>query len=196
MQRFRTIKKEIRIIAWDDGPFKFKSKGNSILVGVIFRGGQFLDGLLRTDIEIDGLDATDKIIEKILKTKHKDLRVIMLDGITFAGFNTVDIKEIYDKTKLSVIVVNRKKPDLEKFVSTLKRMPDSEKRMVCVKNAGPILSTTVKNKRIYFQSYGIKKDDAKRIIKETSTISLIPEPLRIAHLIATGFVLGESVGHA
>ncbi|NIO44111.1 MAG: DUF99 family protein, partial [Candidatus Aenigmarchaeota archaeon] len=98
MQRFRAIKKEIRIVAWDDGPFKFKSKGKDILVGVIFRGGQFIDGLLKTEIEIDGLDATKKIIEKVLKTKHKDLRIIMLDGITFAGFNTVDIKEIYEKT--------------------------------------------------------------------------------------------------
>jgi len=196
MQRFRTIKKEIRIVAWDDGPFEFKSKGKDILVGVIFRGGQFIDGLLKTEIEIDGLDATEKIIEKILKTRHKDLRIIMLDGITFAGFNTVDIKEIYEKTKLPVIVVNRKKPDLQKFKSVLKQMPDSEKRLKCVENAGPICWVNIKNKRICFQCYGMKKEDASKVIKETSTMSLIPEPLRVAHLIATGFVLGESVGHA
>lgn len=56
--------------------------------------------------------------------------------------------------------------------------------------------TSVKNKNIYFQCYGITKEDASKIIKETSTMSLIPEPLRVAHLMATGFVLGESVGHA
>ncbi len=196
MQRFRTIKKEIRIVAWDDGPFKFKTKGKDILVGVIFRGGQFIDGLLKTEIEIDGLDATKKIIEKVLKTKHKDLRIIMLDGITFAGFNTVDIKEIYEKTKLPVIVVNRKKPNLKKFFSTLKQMQNSKKRLKCVENAGPIYWVRVKNKKICFQCYGMKKEDASKVIKKTSTMSLIPEPLRVAHLIATGFVLGESVGHA
>jgi hypothetical protein len=194
--QFRTIKKEIRILAWDDGPFEFKTKGKDILAGVIFRGGQFLDGLLKTEIEIDGEDATEKIIEKILKTKHKDLRVIMLDGITFAGFNTVDIKEIYEKTNLPVIVVNRKKPNLERFIETLKRMPKPEKRLEAVKNAGPIYWTSIKNKRICFQCYGIKKEDAEEIIKITSTMSLIPEPLRVAHLIANGFVLGESVGRA
>ena len=94
MEKFRKIKKEIRILAWDDGPFEFKSKGKDILIGVIFRGGKILDGLLKTEVDIDGLDATEKIIKKVLKTKHKDLRVIMLDGITFAGFNTVDIKEM------------------------------------------------------------------------------------------------------
>ena len=196
MQQFRNIKKEIRILAWDDGPFEFKKKGKDILIGTIFRGGQFMDGMLKTEVEIDGTDATEKIIEKILKTKHKDIRVIMLDGITFAGFNTVDIKEIYKKTKLPVIVVNRKKPDFEKFISSLKRMPESNKRLKAVENAGPIYWVKVKNKRICFQCYGISKDNASKIIKETSTMSLIPEPLRVAHLIATGFVLGESVGRA
>jgi endonuclease V-like protein UPF0215 family len=196
MQRFRTIKKEIRIIAWDDGPFEFKSKGKDVLIGVIFRGGQFIDGLLKTEVEIDGLDATDKIIEKMLKTRHKDLRIIMLDGITFAGFNIVDIKEIYEKTKLPVIAVNRREPNLKEFIAVLKRMPDAERRIKCVENAGPIYSINVRNKRICFQCYGMKKEDAGKVIKESSTMSLIPEPLRVAHLIATGFVLGESVGHA
>jgi endonuclease V-like protein UPF0215 family len=196
MQKFRSIKREIRIVAWDDGPFDFKTKDKDILVGVIFRGGQFLDGMLKTEVEIDGLDATEKIIERIQKTRHKDLRIIMLDGITFAGFNTVDIKEMYEKTKLSVIVVNRKKPDVEKFVASLKNLPESEKRIECVKNAGPFYWVSIKNKRVCFQCYGIAKDDAAKVIKETSTMSLIPEPLRVAHLIATGFVLGESVGGA
>ena len=196
MQTFRIIKKEIRILAWDDGPFKFKSKGKDILIGVIFRGGHFVDGLLKTEVEIDGMDATDKIIEKILKTRHKDLRIVMLDGITFAGFNTVDIKKIYNRTKLPVIVVNRKEPNLKKFIAVLKGMKDYGPRLKCVENAGPIYKTTIKDKRIYFQSYGITKEDTEKIIKETSTMSLIPEPLRVAHLIATGFVLGESVGHA
>jgi len=194
--KFRAIKKEIRILAWDDGPFEFKTKGKDILIGVIFRGGQFIDGMLKTEVEIDGEDATEKIIEKTLKTRHKDLRVMMLDGITFAGFNTVDIKEIYEKTKLPVIVINRKKPNMEKFIETIKRMPNAEKRLEAVENAGPIYWTTVKNKRICFQSYGIKNEDAEEIIKTTSTMSLIPEPLRAAHLIANGFVLGESVGRA
>jgi uncharacterized protein len=196
MQKFRTIKKEVRIIAWDDGPFMSKSKGRDTLVGVIFRGGKYIDGLLKTDVEIDGIDATEKIVEKILATRHKDLRIVMLDGITLAGFNTVDIREIHDKTGLAVIAVSRKKPDLEKFLSALKKLPEYERRLKCVKSAGSISSICVKNKKVHFQSYGIRKEDAKRVIIQTSALGVMPEPLRVAHLIATGFVLGESVGHA
>jgi len=44
------------------------------------------------------------------------------------------------------------------------------------------------------QVAGIKRADAEQIVKLTSTRSLVPEPLRVAHLIATGIIRGESVG--
>lgn len=193
----RTIKKEIRILAWDDGPFDFKSKGKDILIGVIHRGGQYLDGLLKLDIDIDGQDAEQKIIKITNKSKHKgQLRVMMLDGITFAGFNTVNIKNIYEKTNLPVIVINRKKPNLKNFIKSLEKLPNFKKRLKAVKDAGSFYWVKIKNKRICFQCYGIDKKQAEEVIKITSTRSLIPEPLRIAHLIATGVVLGESIGRA
>jgi endonuclease V-like protein UPF0215 family len=196
MEKFRSIKKEIRILAFDDGPFEFKSKGKDILVGTIFRGGEFMDGLLKTEIEIDGTDATKKIIDVANKSKHKDIRVIMLNGITFAGFNTVDIEEIHNKTNLPIIVVSRKKPNLERFVASMKNLSNFEERVKCVENAGPFFSVNIKNKKVYFQTHGITEKDAALILKRSATRSLIPEPLRIAHLIATGIVLGESVGRA
>lgn len=194
--KFKSIKEEIRIVAWDDGPFKFGSKGKDILVGAIYRGGKYLDGVLKTEIDIDGEDATRKIIDKMKETRHKDVRVIMLDGITFAGFNTVDIKEVSEGTGLPVIVVCREKPDIEKFKESLKKLQNYEKRLQATNNAGPLYEANVKDKKVYFQMHGMERSDAERIIASTSTMSLIPEPLRAAHLIATGMVLGESVGRA
>ena len=37
---------------------------------------------------------------------------------------------------------------------------------------------------------------AKKLIKQTSPHGLIPEPIRVAHLIARGVTLGESMGRA
>ncbi len=196
MVRFRTIKKEIRILAWDDGPFEFGAKGKDILVGVIYRGGSFMDGLLRTDIDVDGNDAEEKIIDAVNKSRHKDIRVMMLDGITFAGFNTVNIKNIYEKTNLPVLAVLRKVPNFGKFKAILEKLPHAETRLKCVKDAGEVFSVKVSDKKIYYQCYGIEIKDVEQIIKISSLHGNIPEPLRIAHLIATGIVLGESVGRA
>ncbi|MBU5575049.1 MAG: DUF99 family protein [Candidatus Aenigmatarchaeota archaeon] len=199
----KTIKPEIRILAIDDGPFEFKRKGKDILIGVIFRGGEFIDGVLKEEIEIDGNDAEEKIIKMTNETKHKgQLRVLMLDGITFAGFNIVNIKNISEKTKLPVIVINRKKPNFDYFLKALAKINKYEKGMECVKAAGDVYLTKVKplkDKRygkVFYQFYGCTNDIAEKIIKLSSTRAFIPEPVRVAHLIATGIVLGESLGRA
>ncbi|MEM7819245.1 MAG: DUF99 family protein [Candidatus Aenigmatarchaeota archaeon] len=176
------IKKEIRIIAWDDCRFRFKSKKVRI-IGVIFRGGLFLDGLLSTIINKDGNDATDKIINSILYSRHyNQLSIIMLDGISFAGFNLVDIKELNKKTKLPVIVVQRKKPNMKKFINALNIFSDSKKRKEIVKKAGKIY----KYDKIFYQKYGLSINECNEILKITCTRANIPEPIRVAHIIASG----------
>ncbi|MCK4491950.1 MAG: DUF99 family protein, partial [Candidatus Altiarchaeales archaeon] len=53
---------------------------------------------------------------------------------------------------------------------------------------------TRENRFIHIQYYGISFEDAEKIVRLSATRSLIPEPIRAAHLIASGFVLGESRG--
>ncbi|HIJ98368.1 TPA: DUF99 family protein [archaeon] len=195
--RFRAIKRELRILGIDDGPFKFKGKGNAILVGTVFRSGFWLDGLLTTKIKIDGFDATKKIIEMVNKSRHKDqLRVIMLDGLTFGGMNFVDIHKLNDKTGLPVIVVNRRRPRFEKIKNALKHFKDSAQRWKFIEKAGEIQQVNIGNHNLYIQTAGIMVEDAQKILKLSCTRAKIPEPLRVAHLIAAGIVKGESKGRA
>ncbi|RLE42544.1 hypothetical protein DRJ19_03925, partial [Candidatus Woesearchaeota archaeon] len=108
------IKRYMRILGIDDAPFnKFKDKGKNVLVvGTIFRGGDFLDGLISTKVRVDGRNATRKLIEMINKSKFKpQLRVVMLDGIALGGFNIVDIEELWKAIGIPVMVVMRKYPD-------------------------------------------------------------------------------------
>ncbi len=190
------IKEEIRIVGWDDGNFKFKSSGKVIVVGVIFRGGSFMDGVLKTEVEIDGTDATKKISESVKKSKFEDLRIIMLDGITFGGFNVVDIREINRNSGLPVIAVSRKRPNIKKFLAGIKKLPNAEDRISATKNAGKIYEAKLSGGKLYFQCSGIDYKKAEEAIRLSATRSLLPEPLRVAHLIATGITRGESVGRA
>lgn len=192
------LKSEIRIIGFDDGPFASKTKGTIPVVGVIYRGGKYLDGMLRTDIEIDGREATEKLIKLINSSRHKQqLKLIMLDGITLGGFNVVDVKELNKKTDLPVIVINRKKPNLAEVKIALKNFKDFRKRWKMVMNAGKIKSCQLKNKKtVYYQHIGLPEEETEDAILLSSLHSDIPEPLRVAHLIATAIVRGESFGRA
>ena len=60
-KRFRYIKPEIRVLGVDDGIFVPHTKGTVDVVGVVYRGGYWLDGVMRTEVTVDGMDATEKI---------------------------------------------------------------------------------------------------------------------------------------
>ena len=188
-KKFRVIKPEIRVLGVDDGVFTPHKKGLVLVVGVVFRGGYWLDGVMHTKVEVDGFDATEKITTMIINSPHyKQLRVIMLDGVTFAGFNVVDIKKLSLETKLPVIAVTREKPNLTEIREALKNLKGSERRWKAMLNAGRMFEVFTKNKKekVYMQISGILEEDAEKILKLTSTRSSIPEALRVAHLIASG----------
>lgn len=187
-----SVKREIRIIGFDDAPFRFGDR-KTRLIGTVCRGGSWLDGVISRVIEIDGKDATENIIGAVNGSPHKkQLRVIMLDGTTFGGFNIVDMDEIHERTSLPVIAVVRDKPDFDSIRRALGRFKDSGPRWELIKKAGPVRPLEVKNpktgniKKIWFQNRGIKSDVAREVIRVSSTRSFIPEPLRMAHLIAHG----------
>ena len=186
------MKKEIRIIGIDDSPFdKFRDK-KILVVGVIMRGGSWVDGILSTKVTVDGNDSTKKIIEMINNCKFKpQLQCIFLDGIAVAGFNVIDVKELNRKTKLPVVVIIRKRPDIENIKKTLIRINKKDK-IKLIEKAGNVFQVD----NIFVQLTGIDLEEAKKILKIVCTRSLIPEPIRLAHLIASGVAIGESKGRA
>lgn len=187
------IKQEIRILAFDDSPL---INPKVMIIGTFFRGGEQLDGILRSEITKDGLDATSTLCKMIKESKYySQIRIIMLDGVTYAGFNPVDIKLLNDETTLPVIVFMRSCPDFEKIRFALLNLSEKEKRWNIIKSAGKIYSIEQENP-VFIQICGIDKKSAIQIVRMTSTHSNIPEPLRVAHIIATGIVLGESSGRA
>ncbi|MFP4115670.1 MAG: DUF99 family protein [Candidatus Aenigmatarchaeota archaeon] len=194
----RKVKDEIRILGWDDASFDTESSGKIPLVGSVVRGGKpYLDGVLVEEVEVDGFDATETIIHAANGTKHKgQLRIMMLDGITFAGFNTVDIQEISRKTELPVVVVTRKDIDFKGFREAMKKLPRFEERWKCVEKAGELKELGVSGGKVYFQHTGIEEDKARRVLEISASKGRIPEPIRISHLVATAIQRGESVGGA
>lgn len=189
------MKSEVRIIGWDDCAFSFRQK-KVIAIGVIYRGGSFIDGVLSTKIDKDGNDATERIANAILSSRHYDqLSYIMLDGITLAGFNVVDIRELNKKTKLPVIAVQRKKPDMKEFLAALKNFNDYKKKLLKVKKAGKFFRFSINGKKILCQKSELGTAECSDLLKITCIHSNVPEPLRVAHLIASG-LSGESRGGA
>ncbi len=186
------MKKQIRVIGIDDASFdKFKDK-TVLVLGTVLRGGDFMDGLVSCYVEKDGSEATDKLIDMINSTKFKpQLQYILLDGIAVAGFNVIDVQKLSEKTSLPVIVVIRNYPNFKEIIDALKKLKMDDK-IKLIEKAGKVERIG----RIYAQLTNINIDEAEELFKILCTHSFVPEPIRVAHIIGSGLIKGESHGRA
>jgi endonuclease V-like protein UPF0215 family len=190
------MKRQIRILGVDDSPFTF-SDTYATVIGVVMRGGEYLECVLSRQVSIDGNEATALCKEMIQNTKHRQqLKVVMLDGVALGGFNVVDIDDVYTSTSIPVITITRDKPDLEKIKRALqKNFNDWNKRWLLI-TRGELLTIKTKHNPIYVKCAGISVEEAKEIINLSTIRGVIPEPIRVAHIIASGITRGESYGKA
>ncbi len=186
--------KDIRILGVDDSHFTPHTKGRVMLIGVVMRSSNYIDGFLKREIDIDGIDATDEIIHMLVGKYERDIRVVMTQGITFGGFNVIDVERIHRETGKAVLVISRKMPNLESMDKALKmHFPDWKERVELIRK---VEIEKVRNGEwdIYVQRVGLDRKEAEEIIKKFTVRGAIPEPVRVAHLVASALYFGESRG--
>ncbi len=187
------MKDEIRVLGIDDGYFLKHTKGKVLVVGAVISGNKELEGVLSCYITKDGRDATRSLVRMINSSKHRrQLRCIMTNGTTLAGFNVLDIVRLHRKTRLPVLSILRKKPNYEKVDRALDHFRDKKERLSVMEKAGEIN----RYRQLWFQTAGISLSKAKELIDKTLRKSNIPEPVRIAHIIASGVTYGQSTKRA
>ncbi|MCJ7608392.1 DUF99 family protein [Candidatus Bathyarchaeota archaeon] len=161
------------------------------LIGVVFRGGVSLDGAMWTDVDVDGRDSTDRIAQMVKSSHHhRQLRVIMLDSVTVAGFNIVDLGRLCDEIHLPVMSVNREKPSEARVKKALANLSDGEEKWRTIENAGKLVEMRVGRTKLYSHVVGMSRENAADIIRISSTRANYPEPLRVAHILAHGLCGG------
>jgi len=179
--------KEWRFIGFDDGFKDFKDL-EAVLIGCVTAGTR-VEGFLFSKITVDGTDVTSKICSMVLNSKFKEqLKCIFLSGITFAGFNTADIIKIFDETSIPAVVVMKKSPDIESIQNALKKLDNGERKIEVIRKAGPIYKILNFNVQIA----GCSISNVETFIKSSTLRGPLPEPLRVAHLVASSLVYGES----
>ncbi|MBN1543988.1 DUF99 family protein [Candidatus Woesearchaeota archaeon] len=186
------MKKEIRVLGIDDSPFdKFRDSYVTV-VGVFFRGGSYADGVVSTKVRVDGLNSTSKLAEMVNRSRFRSqLKCVFIDGLNMAGFNVIDIHRLNALIGIPVIVVVRRKPDIDNIKSVLKKL-GMDRKIRLLDKAGP----PVKAGKVFIQCAGMTVEKAAELVKLTATHSFIPEPVRVAHLIGAALVNGESKGNA
>jgi endonuclease V-like protein UPF0215 family len=188
------LKSQVRVVGIDDSPFTFKN-GRVHVVGVVMRIPNYIEAVMTSECEIDGTDANDVLVGMLRKSRYlEQLKLIMIDGIALGGFNIVDISHLQEATGIPSATVTRDMPDKVKIRSALKKhFPDWVERMRMI-DKHQLVPIPTSHKPIYVSVSGMDVNKASELIQECTIRGNIPEPIRIAHLIARAIVNGESRG--
>lgn len=178
-------------IGFDDAPFDRKHRGDVAIVGAIYAGAH-LHGVVTAHVRRDGSNAAAVMARTIRNCRFAaSLRVILLQGIAVAGFNVVDVFRLHRETGLPVLVISRRRPNMDAIRDALlHRVAGGARKWRVLERLGPMEPIG----GVWVQRVGLKPDEAARVIALFTVDGMIPEPLRVAHLIAGALARGESRG--
>lgn len=177
------------LVGFDDAPFERRQRGDVLVAGAVY-AGERLDGVLATRVRRDGVNATERLAACLIGSRFRpQLHAILLQGIALAGFNVVDIHRLRQLTGLPVLVAARRLPDLQAIrQALLSKVPGGGKKWRLIEAAGPMEPLG----GIYVQRAGLGLEEAGALLASSQRHGKLPEPLRVAHLIAGGVTRGES----
>jgi endonuclease V-like protein UPF0215 family len=176
----------------DDAPFHRGRRGDVAIVAAVCARTR-LDGVLRGRVRQDGANATTRIAALLRGSPFdRHVRAVLLNGISVGGFNVVDITALAYSLQRPVLVVARRPPRLDRIRRALAALPGGERKWSLIERAGPMEPL----RGVYVQRAGLTLSDAAELLAATTLHGNLPEPLRLAHLIAGGLTTGVSRGRA
>ena len=180
--------RQIRAIGFDDAPFVRHTTKAVAVAGVVCALTRF-EGMLWGKIEADGWDSTKQLTQMLLASKfYPQLHLVLLDGIGMGGLNLIDLPLLAQQLQLPCVAVMRKFPKLKKMKEAISLLSHPEKRLQILARAGEIYSYPP----FYFQVCGLSPELTVRILRRLTDRGNVPEALRLAHLIASAVMNGES----
>lgn len=177
------------VIGVDDAPFGRSHRGDVDVIGAVFNGPR-LEGVLRSRVRRDGRNATRKLVSMIGQSRFApSLQAVLLQGVTLAGFNVIDLNALSTNLDLPVVAIARRRPDLTRIRRALLfSVPGGTRKWRLIEALEPARRCG----SVYAQSVGLEPEKTAALIDAFAIHSYLPEPLRTAHLIAAALARGES----
>jgi uncharacterized protein len=183
MNRIHLEKKGLRGLAIAES-FK-QGDSFSRLAGVIMRRDFIIDGFVFGKCTMEGDDATDAILDMYLRLNRNDISYIIISGLVIAMYNIIDIKKIWQQTKIPVIGVTYEESGgiddaiqhhfPNSYSSKVEKYHNLGKRIEIILHTGY---------KLYVRNEGCSIEDVKKFLDLLTAQGSVPEPLRVAQLLA------------
>ncbi len=183
MNHIRLEKKGIRGLAIAES-FR-ETDLTSSLAGIVMRRDFIIDGFIFGKATIRGDDATNKIISMYEKLNRQDISFVLISGLVISMYNIVDMKKLWKEMKVPIIGVTYEESDgLEEAIK--RHFHDSyESKIEQYQKLGPRIKISLHTKHdLYLRVEGCEIKEAKKLLDAFTLQGAIPEPLRVAQLLA------------
>ena len=164
----------------------------STLAGVVLRTDLVVDGFVFGAATVGGVDATGALLRMYRRLKRRDLNLIMLAGCVISRYNIVDVDELARRSGLPIVCLTYNESG--GIEDAIKRHFDHpEVRLESYRRLGarsPVLLRT--GHRVYIRTAGISDSDAKSVLDAFTLQGGVPEPVRLAKLLARSAPAGRS----
>jgi endonuclease V-like protein UPF0215 family len=153
------------------------------------KGARLIEGVIQTWVWVDDPDLTGKLIETISSSPHhKQLRFLLTKGVTMAGFGILDLNRLEAELGIPCIAVTLRPTEMGSVRETLlTKFSDGTARWATIEALGPPIQLQ-QNQTTFVQfSRSLTAAEAMEVLKITRKWGRLPEPLRIAHMIARSF---------
>ena len=190
------MKAKSRFLGIDDAPFRFSDQTVPV-VGVVVQAPSYIEGVLTTLATVDGTDATDRIETMVRTSRYRaGLAMVLIDGTAVGGFNVIDVDALAAAIDRPVVTVTRRKPDLAAMERALRRRFDDWEDRLRVIRRHEVEAIRTTHGSVWVTYVGVGRAEVEEALALTTVRGILPEPLRVAHLIAAGIMRGESRGRA
>ncbi|HTW40262.1 MAG TPA: DUF99 family protein [Thermoplasmata archaeon] len=179
-------KEHPRIVAVDDGAFG-RTDRYAPIAAVVVSAPSYVEAVRTARVRVDGTDGTETVIALVRSLGARDgLRALLLDGAVVGGFNVVDLDAVHDALGIPVVAVTRRPPDFERIHAALRTWfgRDAERRWRLLR-AHRLLRVPTGGTPILATGVGCRSLDAVALVHRTTVRGFWPEPLRLAHLVAS-----------
>ena len=164
----------------------FKPDANfSRLTGVVIRRDFIIDGFVFGKCTVEGDDATDAILDMYFRLNRDDISYIMISGLVIAMYNIINIKKIWENTQIPIIgVTYEESGEIDDAIRH--HFPNSySSKIEQYHSLGKRTEITLHTGyKLYLRTEGCLLEDAKKILDSVTMQGAMPEPVRVAQLLA------------
>lgn len=175
-----------RVVAVDDGAFARDDRVAPIAACVVSLP-EYVESIRTGHVNVDGRDATRRVAALVRATGPiEGLRAVLLDGAVLGGFNVVDLDALERTLGLPVVAVTRRAPDLPRIRAALRKwFPRDGTARFRALTAHRLFPVPTAGEPLYATAVGCRRADAVALLRRSTVRGFWPEPLRLAHLVAS-----------